>query len=55
MNEKNKDIVITTIRFTDAEIKNYVKLKIWALRNRVSMAEAIKRAIALFLKDQPTE
>ncbi len=52
MNEENKKPIVTTIRFVGKEIDKFQQLRIWAIKNNISMAEAIKRAIALLLAQQ---
>jgi hypothetical protein len=55
MEEDNKKPIITTIRFSDDEVELHDELRIWALKNRVSMAEAIKKGIRLLLQQEGQE
>jgi len=50
--EEEKKAVVTTIRFVGTEIDMFQELRIWAIKNNISMAEGIKRAIALLLAQE---
>ena len=52
MNEENNKPVVTTIRFAGDEIELFEQLKSWAFKHHISMAEAVKRAIALLLSEE---